>query len=194
MITLRSALAALLCLTFNVPTMATPLPAEILDCAAVARDADRLACYDRVVANSSAEARAAAEKRRVESERIAAEEAAVAAAAAAAAATAQAEAAAAAKREAFGAEAIPSRSADRAAATADEVQTVSSTITEVLTNRAGLSVFVLDNGQIWRQLDSSGGLPNIRTGDAVEINRAMLGGYRMTFVKSRRMTPVKRMR
>ena len=55
---------------------------ELLACAVIARDADRLACFDAAVATSSAEARAASQKRVAESARIAAEEAVVAAAAA----------------------------------------------------------------------------------------------------------------
>ncbi len=171
---------------------AAQMPAKLLDCAAIARDADRLACYDAAVADSSSEARAASERRARESARIAAEEAAVAAAAAKQKAEADAIAEAAARKEAFGAEAVASRP-ERFQAPPGQIQQIDAVVTEVLTNRSGLGVFLLDNGQIWRQADTDS-LPNVRTGEKVTIKRALLGGYDMTFERSHRTVLVKRSR
>jgi hypothetical protein len=166
--------------------------ADIIACAAIARDAERLACYDAAVADTSPAARAAAEARTRESARIAAADAAIAAAAAKARAEADAVAVAAAQREAFGAEAVASRP-DRFKPDAGQLQQVETGITEMLTNVSGLGVFLLENGQLWRQADTVG-LPNVRPGDRVRLSRASLGGYHMTFLKQKRRTLVKRMR
>ena len=111
-------------------------------------DAERLACFDNEMAKTSAEARAFTEKRAAE---------------AAVVAKAQAEAAAAKKRDTFGAEAITMRG-DRFAPPEGQLQTVETKISEVLTNSSGLAVFMLENGQIWRQVDPSR-LPRVRPGD-----------------------------
>ena len=168
-------------------------PAEIIACATIARDAERLACYDAAVADSSAEARAASKKRAAESARIAAEEAAAAAAAAKLKAEADAVARAKAKLESFGAEGVATRSAERFEADPGQLQELEASISDVLTNQSGLGVFMLDNGQVWKQADTVN-LPNIRTGDKVKIERSMLGGYKLFFVRQNRATPVKRIR
>lgn len=168
-------------------------PGDILACAAIARDAERLACYDAAVADASPEARAASKRRAEESARIAAEEAAAAAAATKVKAEADAVAAAKAKREAFGAETVVSRGEERFAPPAGEIQELDAKVTEVLTNRSSQNVFLLDNGQMWRQVDA-GSLPNIRPGDAVKLRRAALGGYDLVFTKQKRAARVKRLR
>ena len=90
---------------------AAQLPAEVMGCVTIPRDADRLACFDASVAKTSPQARAAAETRAVESARINAAEA----RAAAATAKASAEADTAKKAEAFGGEAVAARGKDRIA-------------------------------------------------------------------------------
>ncbi len=167
--------------------------ADIIACATIARDAERLACYDAAVADSSAEARAASQKRAAESARIAAEEAAAAAAAAKIKADADAVALAKAKKEAFGAEGVAARSAERFVADPRELQELEAGITEVFTNSSGLGVFLLDNGQVWKQTDTVS-LPNVRVRDKVKIERVTLGGYQLTFLKQGRVTRVKRLR
>ena len=166
-------------------------PADLVKCATIARDAERLACYDAAVADSSAQARAASQIRARESARIAAEEAAIVAAAAKAKAEADAVALAAAQKAAFGAEGA--RSAERFAPRADEIQEIAANITETLVNRSAQNVFLLDNGQMWRQVDA-GSIPNVRTGDSVVIARAGLGGYHLKFVRQKRQILVKRLR
>lgn len=187
-------LAAVAAVAGSAPAPAAAQAAkDLLECAAIPRDADRLACYDAAVAQASPAARAASETRAREARRIAAEEATAAAAAAKAKAAADAVAAAAAAREDFGAEGVPSRSAERFRPAPGEVVEIEAGITEVLTNRSGLGVFMLDNGQVWRQVDTTN-LPNIRDGDRVKVAKGTLGGYDLVFVKSKRRAKVKRLR
>ncbi|MFZ4687682.1 MAG: hypothetical protein ACOYLS_00450 [Polymorphobacter sp.] len=167
--------------------------AAILACATIARDAERLACYDAAVADSSPQARAASKARAAESARIAADEAAIAAAAAKAKAEADAIAMEKAKRENFGAEGVTARGVERFAPAPGEIQQIDAIITDVLTNRSSQNVFLLDNGQMWRQVDA-GSLPNVRNGDAVKIVKAALGGYDLNFIKQKRRVRVKRLR
>lgn len=161
---------------------------KLAQCAAIARDSERLACYDAAMADASPAARAASAARAKETARIAAEEAAAAAVAAKAAAAAAEQA----KREAFGAETVTTRP-DRFQPPPGEIQTVEAALVEVLSNRSGLGVFVLDNGQIWRQVDTAS-LPNLRPGDKITVERAALGGYHLTFLKQKRWVLVRRMR
>ena len=183
--------ATILFLVPAVPAQAQ-MPAELIKCAAIARDSERLACYDAAIADSSAEARAASQLRVRETARITAEEAAAAAAAAKIKAAADAVALAAAKREAFGAEGVGARGADRFVANPAEIQQIEAAVTETLVNRSSQNVFLLDNGQMWRQVDT-GSLPNVRTGDRVIVARAALGGYHLTLVKQNRTVLVKRL-
>jgi hypothetical protein len=175
-----------------VPAMAQS-QSELLACALIARDAERLACFDAAVANSSAEARAASQKRAVESARIAAEEAAIAAAAAKAKAEADAIALAEAKKAAFGAEGVSSRGVERFAPDPGDIQELDAKVTEVLVNRSQQNVFLLDNGMMWRQVDA-GAIPNVRPDDEVKLSKVPLGGYKLYFVRSKRMVKVKRLR
>jgi hypothetical protein len=185
--------AALFLLLAPAAPVLAQTPAELLACAVIARDAERLACFDAAVAASSAEARAASQKRAVESARIAAEEAAIAAAAAKAKAEADAVALAAAKKAAFGSEGVTARGVERFVPDADEVQDIDARISEVLVNRSQQNVFLLDNGMMWRQVDA-GAIPNVRPDDEVKLSKVALGGYKLYFVRSKRMVKVKRLR
>jgi hypothetical protein len=178
-----------------VPAMAqapADLAATMTKCAVIPRDADRLACYDAAIAGTSAEARAIATRRAEESAKIAAEEAAVVAAAAKAKADADALAAAEASKEAFGKEGMKSRS-DRFAPPPGEVQEIETTLSDTFTNREGFSVFLLENGQLWREVDVATKI-NTRAGDKVSIERAALGGYKLHFIRQKRVVLVKRMK
>ena len=168
---------------------AAQLPAEIMGCVTIPSDVDRLACFDASVARLSPQARAAAEARAVESARINAANA----AGAAAAVKAKSDADAVAKAEAFGGEAVAARGKDRFAPVGGELQEIETGITEVLTNQSGLGVFLLENGQMWRQVDTSA-MPRVKDGDRVTVTRAPLGGYRLNFVRQKRWVLVKRVR
>lgn len=168
------------------PVAAQPLPATLVSCAAIAVDAERLACYDRTVAGLSAEARAISERRATETARLAAEKARADALAAEARAVAEAEA----KRANFGAEGLPATIRPSDPDAIDEIET---TLTEVLTNRAGQSTYLLGNGQLWRQIDGDSTF-NIRNGEPVRIVRAAMGSYRLQFLRAKRFVSVRRLR
>jgi hypothetical protein len=168
-----------------------PLPPALLACASIARDAERLACYDRAVEAVSADARAAAGARAAEAAKLAAAEAAAAKARAEAEAAALAAKKAAdkeARMAAFGGAAIGKGLKDPEA-----VEEVPSKLAELLTNASGLGVFLLENGQLWKQVDTTP-LGRVKAGDDVVLSHGALGGYRLTFSKSGRWVTVKRLR
>lgn len=143
-------------------------------CADIAADAERLACYDREIATLSARAREAAARRQQEQ---------------AAAARAREEAQARSRVENFGAEAIA-----RAVPEEDEeASTLEARLAEVLTDRNQRGIFILDNGQMWRQVHGAPP-PLTKEGDPVRIRRGTLGSYRLTLQRQRRTVPVTRMR
>jgi hypothetical protein len=154
-------------------------PDKLIACASKVDDRERLACYDSVVKSLNKEAKAASEAREAEAK---AAEAAAAAAAAAAATKAAAEAEAA-RKDSFG----------KAAAASETASELTAVISEVLKDSSGKSVFVLDNGQIWRQADGFT-LPNAKVGVSVTLKRGMLGSFRMVPANSNRSVQVVRMR
>lgn len=167
-------------------------PAELMACVRITGDAERLACYDRAMVSASPEARAASDKRAAEAAVAAAAAAKAKAVADAAEAKAKAEADAIARREAFGAESVATRP-NRFAVPPEEIQEIETGISEVLTNASGLGVFLLENGQLWKQADTSR-LPNVRAGDRVKLSRAGFGGYHLNFEKQKLWVLVKRMK
>lgn len=167
---------------------------DLMSCIEIARDADRLACYDAAVAKVSPQAKALSDQRAKETARIAAAEAAAAEAAAVAKAEADAAARAAQAKADFGVEGVASKKSDfRERQAAEDVVKLDATVSEILTNRAGQYVFLLDNGQLWRQVSTESGL-NIRAGDAVVVEKSTMGGYRITFTRIKRWLLVKRLR
>ena len=55
-------------------------------------------------------------------------------------------------------------------------------IDSLRTTAEGLAIVTLDNGQVWRQIESEGDYP-LAVGNTVRIDRAALGSYRLTLVK-----------
>lgn len=159
-----------------------PSPA-LLDCAAEADDAVRLACYDKVVAGMSGAAKAIAAKREAETAKLNAKRAEEAAAAA----KLKAEADAKAKEQAFGGERLnPGKGLE-------QVDSLETTVGDVFTAKDGFAVFLLANGQLWRQTAGMP-LPPVKAGDVVKIERGAISGYRMTLVRQARTVNVKRVR
>ena len=188
-----AAMAVLLGSSAAVPASAQTA-ADLMNCITIARDADRLACYDAAVAQVSPQAKALSEQRAKETARIAAEEAAAAEAAAKAKAEADAAARAAQAKAEFGAEGVTSKKvSERTRPDPDEITKLDATLTEILTNREGKYVFLLDNGQLWRQVSTEAGL-NIRPGDAVVVEKSTMGGYKLNFTRLKRWILVKRLR
>jgi hypothetical protein len=188
-----AAMAVLLAAAGAAPATAQTA-ADLMSCITIARDADRLACYDAAVAQVSPQAKALSEQRAKETARIAAEEAAAAEAAAKAKAEADAAARAAQAKADFGAEGVSSRKvSERTKPAPDEIVKLDATLTEILTNREGKYVFLLDNGQLWKQVSTEAGL-NIKPGDAVVIEKSTMGGYKLNFTRMKRFILVKRLR
>jgi hypothetical protein len=166
--------------------------ADLMACVPITIDADRLACFDKAMAGASPEARAASEKRAAEAAVLAAAAAKAAAEAEAAATKARAEAEAVAKREAFGAETVATRP-NRFAPPPGEIQEIETGVSELYTNASGQTLFLLENGHLWKQVDTAR-VPNVRPGDRVKVTRAGFGGYHLNFVKQKSWVLVKRIR
>lgn len=161
--------------------LAMPASAQSLksftQCAAIVDDGKRLECYDKAASAVSPAIRAEVEQR----QKLAAARAAEAAAAAEAAREAQ-------ERDRFGREGVRGfRGTDQ------EVTEIQSTVTEVLRDSGGKMIIVLDNGQMWRQIDGST-MASIRTGSTVTVKRGTLGSYRLAPEKGNRTFQVVRMR
>lgn len=154
-----------------------------LACARIADDGERLQCYDRAVAGLSAEGR-----------RLAAERAAAAEAAAKARAEAEARAAAeaaerakAARIEGFGARG--GSPAEREA----RLDRIEAAVTETFTDSQRKLVFLLDNGQMWRQTDGVF-LSVVKPGTPATVRRSAMGGYMLRIDGLNRSVPVVRIR
>jgi hypothetical protein len=168
----RILVATMFILAGAAPAAAATLEQSLVTCSAKADATVRLKCYDDIARGLSAEARKVAEAREAE-----------AAAAAAAAATA-----AAAKAEADSKVAFGMASRDEAAA----AQQIEAGITELLKDASGKTIFVLDNGQMWRQADAFS-VP-AKVGGKVIVKRGSLGSYRLFLAGSNRSAQVIRMR
>jgi hypothetical protein len=82
-----------------------------------------------------------------------------------------------------------------AAVAADTIDEIASQIVEVGRNNAERLVFVLANGQVWRQSESKElGLPSNPSGMTVRISKGSLGAYFLTREGSNRRTAVVRIR
>lgn len=145
---------------------------EMVRCSAVAGDAERLACYDRLAASLSAEAAASIEARR----------------------TAAAEAA---KQAAIEAEKrrVDEFGGEQAGVTrggGDKLDALSGKVVEAFLDPYGKYLLLLDNGQMWKQLD--GKLLTVRAGDAISLERASLGSYMLRVDRQRRSVRARRFR
>ena len=75
-----------------------------------------------------------------------------------------------------------------------EPERVDSTLQEVFTDGAGKNVFLLANGQVWRETSGSTYKGIIRSGWAVEVTKGGVGGFRLRFPKRTGMFAVARVR
>jgi hypothetical protein len=179
----RATIPAIATLLSAVPALAQSVQ-PFVDCSAKVDDAERLACYDaaaqavsvearRIAATRDQERKAAAEARAIAEEKAAAE---------AAAAAEQAQA------NRFGSEGL------RVGGGGEErLGRLAATVSEVLTDRGGRAILILDNGQMWRQTEGLP-LPPVRAKEAVEIRRGAMGSYRATLTRIGRTFSVIRMR
>jgi len=129
---------------------ANTVPAEILTCASIGRNSERLACFDRAIA--------------------------------ALAAGKNANGPAATPESSFGLLSSDRAPPPKTDASAD-IQSVSSRLANFGRTNDGSLVFILENGQRWKQI--SGTDPLLKKGDAVTINRAALGSFQMIMPSGR---------
>lgn len=176
-----STAAILLILLARAATPALAQPAEranapFLSCARIAADAERLACFDRATAALSAEAARITAEREAESAKLRAAEA------EAARAAAEAE-----QKARFGAEGLGS------APDGTRLTELQATVQETFLDRAKLLVFLLDNGQVWRQTDGTF-KSLVQPGSPVRVKRSAMGGYMLVIPSKGRSVPVRRVR
>ena len=182
--------------TFLLVTVAATAQADALtDELAVCRDLPstdaRLICYDNAVDRNKQQARTSPPTSSTPQPAPAAEApAAPAPAPAAAATTSIAPAPELSQEELFG------KSGDEVQQAAEEVsgtariESLSATVAKLQKSGNGKIVVTLDNGQTWRQSDTTD--LRLRAGDEIRIRRALLGSYMMQKVGSKRSMRVKR--
>jgi hypothetical protein len=146
--------------------------ARLAECARVPDDGPRLACFDALTAALVPELGAERARQRAEASAVAETD----------------------RKAAFGRETMRTAQRPPEAGTAgDAPRDLSARVEEVLTGRDGQAVFVLDNGQMWRQTDGMP-LPPVRAGADVTIRRMMAGRFALTIDRPRRTVTVVRMR
>lgn len=128
-------------------------------CGSIKTDAERLTCFDAIsaseIARSSTNAEATAAQKPTLEER----------------------------KDAFGAQAIMARKKSHARAKGDggtELNEVTYKLLEAGTNRSGKMFFIMENGQVWRQLPADTGkvrIPRKLDNLEVTIKRKMLGSH-----------------
>jgi hypothetical protein len=126
------------------------VPPELLTCASISRNSERLACFDHALA---------------------------------ALATGKSAGAPATPESSFGllsSERAPPPKINTGGA---DLQSVSSTLLSFGRADDGSLVFILENGQRWKQI--SGADPLLKKGDVVTINRAALGSFQMVMPSGR---------
>ena len=148
----------------------------LLNCANESDDAQRLRCFDAVVANVRKAPAAPA---------ATAAAPAPAAAAPARVAASQPPAAAPTAEQRFGArgEISPDKH--------EEIDQLSGTVTELGTKPHGELIVTLDNGQVWAE-KQSGSKVKLKVGDTVKIERGAMGSY--TLIANGRSSKVSRIR
>jgi hypothetical protein len=133
-------------------------------CASIADDAARLACYDRAFG------RPAGKSPQTEGT------AAPALATAAAAPSPEKD------RREFGLSKADTHTLEAKAAAAREPESIAATVASVRRRGTGEQVFVLDDGQVWMEVEAYA-TTRVRAGDAVTIRKAALGSYMLVTPK-----------
>lgn len=95
--------------------------------------------------------------------------------------------------DAFGAERVESKRTERER---ERLNELTAAVVEARVNRFGVITVTLDNGQVWRQLDSDGDRVRLREGTLynVRIKRGAVGGYRGKFLELGRTIRMKRIK
>ncbi|HEX2591911.1 MAG TPA: hypothetical protein VHL34_10480 [Rhizomicrobium sp.] len=105
------------------------------------------------------------------------------------------------KPEQFGSDQLPKEQAVKlmppAIAAAEELDSISATLTDYATNSTGHYIVFLDNGQTWQQAEADIYMPHLRkkAGDnKVVITRGMMGTYEMKVNDANRVYKVRRIK
>ncbi len=160
------------------------LAEEAAQCASLADDAQRLACYDRLFMPAVVDADDAADTGEATIERDVAPVEDPTPAAAASAATVADDTTDA--EQAFGDDDLPSQRETK------RPTEITATIVALEELRSGARLFVLDNNQVWREKRKTSGL-RFAAGDEVRVKAGSLGSYRL-FGSGKKSTSVQRVR
>ena len=166
------------------------LPQELIDCRETASSAARLDCYDRLVDAHTASPGDSVDAGTDEIDAPAAVATPAAAAPPAAAVTAAAEATPADKvsqEELFGKSGTEVRKSVQDATGAAEIDEIAARISKIRKSGSGYALITLDNGQVWKQTESS--TLRLSDNDEITIRRAALGSFKLR--KSGRKTPMR---
>ncbi len=125
---------------------------QVYDCAAIADDTERLACYDQAVGRLK-QAEETGQIRTVSRQDV--EEV---------------------QRDSFG---LSLPSLPRLMGTSDEIKEVTEQVESVATAPDGSVIVTLDNGQVWQQVGSKSLYLRDPVGQTATIKRAALGSFRM---------------
>ncbi|MFQ5564383.1 MAG: hypothetical protein ACE5FO_12535 [Parvularculaceae bacterium] len=175
-------------LTFGGDVAAQSLPPEILECRAISNDANRLACLDEVIDRFIE----TAETESAKSDDYAA--AAVAKPAAPIAKPAPEEQVLS-EADRFGFEDLPTEK--KKELRPETPKALEATVVDIARNRRGKYVVILDNGQVWRQLNADTNklrVPTDSAGMKVEIKRKWLGAHDLRLENSKRTIRVERIK
>lgn len=97
----------------------------------------------------------------------------------------------------FGSERLPQSPAEQAKDEAQQIDSITATLTEYAKNPFGKFVVFLDNGQAWHQLQGDSGEARFAKNprdNKVTISRALLGSYSLTINDSERTYKVERIK
>lgn len=159
-------------------------PQELIDCRAIASATVRLGCYDQLADAHAASANHPAQTG-------AAEKAAPAAAAVTTAATATSEPAVNFSQEAlFGKTVAELEKSVQEATGAAEINQIEARVSKIKTFATGYAVITLDNGQVWKQVDSS--RLRLSGNDQITIRRAAFGSFMLRKTGRKTIMRVKR--
>ena len=179
-----SVTASVLALSVAQTAGGADLADALIDCRALPSAVARLDCYDQLTDAQTATTNQATKTGTVE-------RAALATAAIETAATATVEPTADASQEAlFGKNEAEIRKSAEDAAGTTEIDQIDARVTEVRTSATGKAVITLDNGQVWKQIDSS--RLRLSGDDEVTIRRASLGSFMLYKTGSKSLMRVKR--
>lgn len=159
--------------------IADSLQDELRVCRSLTDDQARLICYDAAVDRSRKSSAGRPAPARAEPAPVAAT------AAGSAAAVNQID-----REDLFGKSGDEVQREVEAAAGAEQMDSLSATVTKLQKYTYDKVLITLDNGQVWKQVDSSS--LRLRVGDAVDIERASLGSFMLKKKGSKRSMRVSR--